>query len=563
MLLAGLLCQTVSAQNKRFSRADSLRGSLTPVRTCFDVLFYDLKVKFDINKHRIAGSNVIRFAAVQPFERMQIDLFGNMEIERILWHDQELNYMREANAVLVYFPKQFAVGERDAITIFYGGNPIEAKRPPWDGGFVWKTDSRGKPYISVACEGMGASMWYPLKDHLSDEPDSMHIALIVPTGLQAIANGNLRYTRELPGEFTEFNWAVTYPINSYNATFYIGDYVHLTDFYTNASGKHRLDYYVLPENTGIATQHFQQVKTMLACFEKYFGEYPFWRDGYALVETSYWGMEHQSAIAYGNGYQNNEFGFDFIIIHESGHEWFGNSLSVTDHGEMWIHEAFTTYTEAVYVEYTQGYEKALEYLAKQRERIVNREPILGPLHVNYRGWGDADMYYKGTWMLQSLRHTLSNDAKWFAVLKKFAERYRLRSLNTEDVILFFNTELGDDYTHIWNEYLRYAEIPVLEYKLEYVQEKAQPLQTAPLFKLFRRKTPEPVEETPIRMNLEFSYRWRTSQQDFRMPVEVRINDETLRLTPARRWQMVSRPIQGETSLEFNTRESLFDVEQTD
>src|SRR5690606_34322216 len=268
-------------------------------------------------------------------------------------------------------------------------------------------------WIGVACEGIGASLWWPNKDHLSDEPDSMRMSYTVPSGLMAVGNGIFRNQKDLGNGFTQFDWFVHYPINNYNVTVNIAKYAHLEDTYRSKDGDTlALDYYILENNADTARAHFKQVIPMLACFEESYGKYPFWKDGYALVETPYWGMEHQGAIAYGNEYENNAFDFDFIIVHESAHEYWGNSVSVNDHGEMWIHEAFTTYAEALYLECRDDYKTSVAYLLTQKPNIKNQLPILGPIGVNYSGWEDADMYYKGSWMLHSMRNTIDNDALW-------------------------------------------------------------------------------------------------------------------------------------------------------
>jgi aminopeptidase N len=515
-----------------FGRADSLRGFLFPERSSYDVLFYDLEVKILPEMRRIAGSNLIRFRVLRNTDRIQIDLFENMQIARILYEGKELPFQREFNAVFIDFPQQLQRDGIQEIRVFFGGTPQEAVNPPWDGGFVWEKDKNGKDWVGVACEGLGASMWWPLKDHPSDEPDSMRISLIIPDGLMAVSNGELTGFTRLPGNFNHFEWFVGYPINAYNVTVNIGDYTHLEEQYANQSGDHPLDYYVLTYNREKALKHFEQVKDMLRCFESFFGEYPFWEDGYALVETSYWGMEHQGAISYGNEFKNNEYGFDYIIVHESGHEWFGNSLSAADHADLWIHESFTTYSEALFVECMRDYETALTYLAGQRKLILNREKIVGPPDVNYNNWSDADMYYKGTWMLQSLRHTVADDSKWFRALKAFAEKNRMKTLNTVQVVNFFNRELEKDYSWLFDQFLNHPDIPLLEYRLEIRRRKAF-----------------------------LSYRWNAAATGFSMPVDVSVKDREMRLYPDSEWKEIELRKGSERSLAFDMRTALFNVRE--
>lgn len=499
-----------------FSRADSLRGSLRPERTAYDVLFYDLNISVTPENLSIAGSNTIRYRVVQPTTRLQIDLFANMVITEITQPDRNgiakpLEYIRDGNAVFVTVPAQ-PVGKIQSLKISYSGQPQMAVKPPWDGGFIWKTDSlTGKPWVAVACEGIGASLWWPNKDHLSDEPDSMRITCRVPRGLTCIANGTLSSQREVNANQTEWKWYVHYPINNYNVTLNIADYAHIQDEYVSLD-KQRLplDYYVLPGNADTARAHFQQVAGMLDCYERYFGKFPFWRDGYKLVETPYLGMEHQTAVAYGNHYRNNAFGFDFIIIHESGHEYFGNSLSCADHADMWIHESFTTYAEALYVECTHSVDRAQTYLNGQRKNIKNQHPMIGPPSVNY-DQPDTDIYYKGTWMMHSLRHAVSNDKLWFGSLKALCTKKRLSVVTTDEVIDLLTAETKTDLRPLMNQYLRHAALPVLEYQT--IQKNDR--------------------ETEIRC------RWVADGDGFNLPVKVRFGfGQWQTIRPTSEWQTV-------------------------
>lgn len=465
----------------QFTRQDSLRGTLSPIRSCYDVTFYDLKLKVIPTSQSIEGSNTIYYKSTTDFKKMQVDLFANMQIVNISQHNKPLKFNREGNAIFISFTNIQKKGKAYAIKIDYRGKPQIAKNPPWDGGFSWKKDANGMDWIVVSCEGTGASLWFPNKDHLSDEPDSVRISCAVPKGLTCVSNGNLRSAKDLKSEsqvfdnkqldkislipYTEFEWFVSYPINNYNITLNIADYANFKDTYTAQDGeKLDLDYYVLKPNLEKAKIHFKQVKPMLACYEKYFGKYPFWKDGYALVETPYWGMEHQSAVAYGNNYKNNEYGFDFIIIHESGHEYFGNSLSCNDHAEMWIHESFTTYMEALYVECMQGYEKSIQYLEQQKAGIRNREPLIGPLGVNY-SQPDSDIYYKGTWMLHTLRNVVNDDKIWFETLKGLTTKFRITNVSTQQIIDYFNEKTGKNLTPYFDMYLKTKHIPTLQYQL--------------------------------------------------------------------------------------------------
>ncbi len=479
-LLLGLLALPGFTQNDyfngvTFTKADTLRGMLTPERTCYDVTYYDLNVAIDVNKHFIKGYVDIHFKVASDFASMQVDLYKNMKINEITWNGLPLTHHRLFDAVLVYLPDTLKAGSMDTIRVVYEGFPQTASNPPWDGGFVWAKDQKNKPWVGVACEGDGASLWWPCKDHLSDEPDSMSIRVAVPRPLVCVANGNLRKMERLNDGFMLYDWFVSYPINNYNVTVNIAAYQHFADTYISADGDSlKLDYYVLGYNLEKAKKHFEQVKPVLACYEKFFGKFPFWRDGYALVETPYLGMEHQSAIAYGNMYLRGYLGgmiphnmdWDYIIVHESGHEYFGNAISMKDHADMWIHEAFTTYMEALYVEYIYSKEDAIRYLESQRPYIVNREPILGPINVNWDNWEGSDHYFKGAWMLHTLRSVLDNDEQWFALLRAIYEKFKFQTIATADVVKYINEFTGKDFTRFFRQYLGQPDIPRFAFELE-------------------------------------------------------------------------------------------------
>jgi len=496
-------------QNKKFTLKDSLRGSLRPERTCYDVINYDLNIKVELEEKTIMGFVKVNFVAKEDFEWLQIDLDSTLNIYKIDYNQIELKYTRIGDAIFVQFPK-IKKGHQHFFRVYWSGKIREAKNAPWDGGFVWDKDANGNHWVGVACEGDGASIWWPCKDHLSDEPDSMSISISVPNGYQAICNGNLISETNFGDSHTKFTWNVSYPINTYNVTMYIGKYEHFRDVYTAADGeKLALDYYVLPENLSKAKKHFEQVKGMLACYEKYLDKYPFWNDGFALVEAPYLGMEHQSAIAYGNKYKRGYLGgrnpkgidFDYIIIHESGHEYFGNSVSCSDHAEMWLHESFTTYLESVYVECTYSYDEMLRYINNQRFQIFNSEPIVGPKDVNYLD--GQDNYFKGSWILHTLRNVIDDDAKWWAMFKGFYLQQKLKITTTEDFIRYVNKYTGNDFGAFFEQYLFNADIPTLEYQIE------------------------PLDKDSISVR----YRWKADVSDFAMPVKVGNKKKYLTIYP--------------------------------
>ncbi|MEZ5043936.1 MAG: M1 family metallopeptidase [Saprospiraceae bacterium] len=504
----------------QFTRADTLRGMLRPERTCYDVTFYHLNVDVYPEKQYLEGTVDIHFTTLADFDRLQIDLFANMKITKVVYEQQALAFERKDNAVFISFPKQLK-GTKGIFKVEYNGQPLAAQNPPWDGGFVWRKDKQGKDWIGVACEGTGASLWWPNKDHLSDEPDSMAISIGVPNHLMAVSNGNLTRVEQF-GNRNKYHWRVSYPINNYNISVNIADYANWKETYQAADGSElELDYYVLKDNEAKAKIHFAQVHEVLQCYEQYFGKYPFWKDGYALVETPYLGMEHQGAIAYGNQYMKGYLGsmipqgmtWDYIIVHETGHEYFGNSISCNDHAEMWIHESFTTYMEALFIECKYNYQEAVSYLQSQRIFIMNEEPILGPMDVNWNDWKGSDHYYKGAWILHTLRNVIDKDELWFELLKSLHTKYAISNLTTADVIRHFSTGSGKDLFSFFEQYLRYAQLPCLEYDLE---------------------------ET--KKGITLTYRWDADVANFDMPVKVGIPGHYTTIYPKNKeWQEIKLP----------------------
>ena len=464
--------QLLSGRNE-FTRADSLRGQLTPLRTCYDINYYHLDVRVDPDGRYISGSNLFRFTAADDFSRLQFDLFDNLSVDSVVYRSRQLPVEREYNAVFIDFPEAISKGQVDSFTVFYSGHPIQAKRAPWDGGFDFKKDSNGNHWIATACQGIGASIWWPNKDHLSDEVDSMLISISVPNGLTDVSNGRFRGSEDLGDGYTRFDWFVSNPINNYNVAANIGDYVHFADTFHGENGVLDLDYWVLRENESKAKPHFDaNVKPMLRAFEHWFGPYPFYADGYKLVETSHLGMEHQSAVAYGNKYQNGYLGrdgsgtgwgnkWDFIIVHESGHEWFGNNITAKDLADMWIHESFTNYAEALYIEYHFGEQAGREYIHGNRRTIQNLSPIIGRYGVNNEGSGD--MYNKGGVLHNMVRTIIDDDGQWRQILRGLNSTFRLRTVDYDDIVGYISEQSGKDLSKVYDQYVRHASIPTLEF----------------------------------------------------------------------------------------------------
>jgi len=502
---------------KDFSRADTLRGMLTPLRTCYDLNYYHLDVKIDIDNKSISGSNEFNFTATENFTRLQFDLFSNLKVEKVLYKNEEIPFTREFNAVLITFPKAIPKGSKDKFTVFYSGNPVIARKPPWDGGFIFSKDKSGNPWISVACQGFGASSWWPNKDHQSDEVDSVLISITVPKGLQEISNGRLRSIIDKPGGYQQYNWYVDNPVNNYNITFYIGKYAHWTDTYKGEKGKLTLDFWALKEDSTIARPHWNaDVKPMLKSFEHWFGPYPFYEDGYKLVQAPHLGMEHQSAVAYGNlfkmGYLGRDLSgsgwglkFDFITVHESGHEWFGNNITAKDIADMWIHESFTNYSEALFIESQHGKAAATDYMVGIRKNISNDIPIIG--HYNVNNEGSGDMYYKGSNMVHTIRQVIDNDEKFRSILRGLNKTFYHQTVTTAQIESYIAAESGLKLDKVFDQYLRTIQIPVLAYHITDG-------------KLF--------------------YRWTNTVDGFNMPVKVSLKPGKFSfITPESDWKTIN------------------------
>ena len=513
-------------QKGKFTRQDTLRGTITPERAWWNVTRYDLYVAPQFKTKTLSGHNRISFT-VSSYSRnrkMQIDLQQPMQIDSVVFENKKLSFKRNGNVFLVEFGQRFSAKPRllpgesaspkqYAVTVYFSGKPREAINPPWDGGWIWKKDNKGRPWMTVACQGLGASVWYPCKDHQADEPDQgATLQIRVPDSLSAVGNGQLKSETNNGDGTTTWTWEVKNPINNYNIVPYIGKYVHTMDKYIGETEKNlSLDYWVLDYDAEKAKQQFDRdVKRMLKAFEYWFGPYPFYEDGYKLVESSHLGMEHQSATAYGNHFLNGYLGgdlsgsgwglkWDYIIVHESGHEWFGNSITSNDIADMWIHEGFTMYSEVLFVEYYYGKKAADEYLQGLRLGISNDRPLIGTYGVNQEGSGD--MYNKGANLLHTIRQIIGDDSLFRRILRGLNKDYYHKTIDSKDVEAYFSRLSGKNLSKIFDQYLRTTKIPVLEYKI-----------------------------TGDRL----SYRWANTVAGFDMPVQLANGGDWLR--PTNQWK---------------------------
>ena len=472
-----LIPAVVAGQTQTFTRADTIRGSNTPERAWWDAAFYDLHVKVNPSDSSITGYNAITYRVLKaaPRREMQIDLQMPLVVDSIVQDGLELSARRDGNAFFVTLIAPQKVATKKTIAVYYHGKPTTAVHPPWDGGFVWARDSLGRRWIVTANEGLGASVWWPNKDYLADEPDSQRIAITIPDSLLDVSNGRLRSTTANADGSVTYEWFVSNPINNYDVAVNSGRYAHYSDTLDGESGKLSLDFYPLDYHLDTAKKQFAQVKPMLQCFETWFGPYPWYRDGYKLVETPHLGMEHQSAVAYGNLYKNGYLGhdrsatghgmkWDFIIIHESAHEWWGNNITMKDQADMWIHESFATYAEGLYTECQQGKKAGEEYTIGQRKLIRNDKPIIAAYGVNAEGSGD--MYDKGGNMLLTIRQLVDDDARWRGILRGLNKTFWHQTVTTKQIEDYMSRASGMNLSKVFDEYLRTTKIPTLEYKLE-------------------------------------------------------------------------------------------------
>jgi len=513
MILLLAFCLPVEAQH-RFSRQDTLRGSITPERVWWDLTYYHLDIKVNPYDSTIVGSNTINYRVINPSKIMQIDLQLPLRIDSVVQSGKILKAVRDINAWFIELEEAQSVGDAKSLKVYYSGKPRVAKHPPWDGGLVWKKDNNGLPFAASACQGIGASVWWPCKDHMYDEPDSMAISVNVPNPLMNVSNGRLRKVEPLNNGTTTYHWFVSNPINNYGVNINMADYAHFSEVFEGEKGPLSCDYYVLKENLVKAKKHFADAPRTLKAFEHWFGPYPFYEDGYKLVEAPYLGMEHQSSVTYGNSYKKGYLGmdvsgsgwglkFDFIIVHESGHEWFANNITYKDIADMWIHEGFTAYSECLFVEYYYGKNAGAEYVTGTRKSIKNDIPIIGRYHVNNEGSGD--MYYKGANLLHTLRQLQNDDEKWRQLLRGLNRDFYHQTVTTQQIEDYISKALEMNLTPVFNQYLRDVRIPELQYFWD--------------------------------GNL-LNYRWFNVVEDFSMPVEVQIEKNGMTLNPGREWQQM-------------------------
>ncbi|HEY0066603.1 MAG TPA: M1 family metallopeptidase, partial [Flavisolibacter sp.] len=472
LLLLASACQAQPLSQKRsFTRQDTLRGTITPERAWWDVLHYDISVTPDYNSRTIKGIAAIRFKTLADGKRMQIDLQEPMQIDSIVSLGTPVSRSwREKNVYWVEFSQSIAKGSNRDIVFYFSGKPRAAKNAPWDGGWIWKTDAQGRPWMSVACQGLGASVWFPCKDHQSDEPDNgATLTVNIIDTLVAVANGKLKSKVSAANGMASYTWEVTNPINNYNIIPYIGKYVNFTETFTGEKGKLNCSYWVLDYNLDKARKQFKQVPMTLKAFEYWFGPYPFYEDDFKLVEAPHLGMEHQSAVAYGNKYQNGYMGrdlsgtgvglkWDFIIVHETGHEWFGNNITTKDVADMWVHEGFTSYSETLFSEFHFGKDSANAYVQGLRRNIDNDIPIIGHYGVNQEGSGD--MYYKGSNMLHTIRQIVNDDAKFRNIIRGLNKDFYHQTVTTRQVEDYISKQSGKNLSKVFDQYLRTTDIPV-------------------------------------------------------------------------------------------------------
>ena len=506
-----LNAQGLLSEKNIFTRQDSIRGSITPEREWWDLTYYHLDIKVDPDNKFISGKNTIQYKVLKENSVMQIDLQPPMKLLKATQNGKELKIKHDGNAHFISLTDSQNVDDINDIIVYYEGHPREAVRAPWDGGISWKKDKNENHFIASSCQGLGASVWWPCKDHMYDEVDSMKISVNIPDKLTNVSNGRLQLVERI-GDTKTYHWVVKNPINNYGVNINIGDYVNFSEVYDGMAGNLDMDYYVLSYNLEKAKEQFKQAPMMMKAFEHWFGQYPFYADSFKLVEVPYLGMEHQSSVTYGNKYMNGYLGndlsgtgwglkFDFIIIHEAGHEWFANNITNKDVADMWIHEGFTAYSENLYLDYHFGKEASAEYVIGTRKNIQNDRPLIGYYNVNKEG--SSDMYYKGANMLHTLRQLIEDDEKWRKILRKMNVEFYHQTVTSQQIENFLSRETGYDLTEFFNQYLRTTKVPTLEYQI-------------------KKKT--------------LKYRWTNIVDGFDMPIQIKINDEEKWIFPKAEWK---------------------------
>ena len=513
LILVITLCVNANAQGllqekNKFTHQDTLRGSITPEREWWDLTYYHLDIKVNPETKTIAGKNTIQYTVLKPNQVLQIDLQEPLVLTKVTQNDKALEIKHDGNAHFVTLKDQQNIGETNSVIAYYEGKPREAIRAPWDGGISWKKDNNGNHFIASSCQGLGASVWWPNKDHMYDEVDSMDISVTVPKGLMNVSNGRLKSVIDNKDETITTNWHVANPINNYGVNINIGNYANFSEVYKGEIGDLDMNYFVLKENLEKAKAHFKDAPKMMKAFEHWFGPYPFYEDSFKLVEVPYLGMEHQSSVTYGNKYMNGYLGddlsgtgwglkFDFIIIHESGHEWFANNITNIDIADMWIHESFTSYSENLFLDYYYGKEAAAEYVIGKRKNVRNDRPLIGQYNVNNEGSGD--MYYKGENMLHTLRQLVNDDEKWRQILRTLNSKFYHQTVTTQQIEDCLTEASGLDLKGFFNQYLRTTKIPAFEYKV------------------YKR---------------EIKFNWNHVVDNFNMPIEVLVNGKSFTITPS-------------------------------
>jgi aminopeptidase N len=514
-LLILFTCQ-VNAQHtgkRSYTRQDSIRGSVTPERAWWDLQHYQLDISVNPETKSVEGTTTIRYKVLEAHDVLQIDLQSPLTITKVVQDGKSLEMRHEGNAHFVRVMKSQKVGELNEIIIHYSGKPHEAENAPWDGGVTWARDSAGNHFIATSNQGIGASIWWPCKDHQYDEPDNgAVISITVPANLVAVSNGRLKSQKRGKKNTRTYTWEVVNPINNYSINMNIGDYVSFSEKYEGEKGLLDMDYWVLRPNLARAKIHFRDAKRTIQALEHWFGPYPFYEDSYKLVEVPYLGMEHQSSVTYGNGYRMGYKGrdlsstgeglkWDFIIVHESGHEWFGNNITTKDIADMWVHEGFTSYSESLFTEYHYGKEAGASYSRGLRANIENAGTIIGDYDVN--GKGSGDMYYKGHNMLHTLRQMVNDDGKWREILRGLNKDFFHQVITSQQIEAYIENKSGLKLDTFFDQYLRDTRIPVLEYREN---------------------------------NGMLIYRWANCLEAFSVPVEIYINGTKTRLKPTTEFQ---------------------------
>ena len=434
-------------------------GKLKPEQAIMDVRHYTIALNLDFKQRTIDGSATIDVIMAQPTHVLLFDLLDSLNISQVLVNNKKQPFEYKNNLIRINLANELPAGKA-SVKVIYGGKPHVARRPPWDDGFIWSRDSTGHQWMAITAEGTGGKLYFPCKDHPSDEPnEGVDLIITVPKDLIVAGPGLLQKVTK-HGETATFHWKTNYSINNYSILFNVGDFAVVSRKYTTIDGHVTpLQFYVLKEHLSKAEHHLDIFEKTIHEQEKYFGEYPWAKEKIAICETPHLGMEHQTMNAYGNKFQYTKVGgtdYDGLMHHEFGHEWWGNKVTAKDWADYWIHEGICTYGDALYIREFEGKDAYVKFFKRSALSFDNKVPIIIGKDIDEEAAYNGDIYGKGAFFMHTICYIMT-DSLFFPALKKFvtSPQYTYDNLvNTDDVEQFFSKESEKDLKPLFDLYLR-------------------------------------------------------------------------------------------------------------